>query len=342
MKAVVYYDFDDIRIEDIPIPEIGSDEVLVRVKACSLCSTDVWKAMYHRSKPGSILGHEVSGVIAKVGADVTNFKEGERVAVYHRAQCGGCYYCRHGQEPLCSQYRQQSLFPGVFAEYLRATSAIVEKSIVKIPDDLTHEEAALIEPTACCVRTVSKCQVTLGDSVLVIGDGPLGILNAQVSKSAGASLVMVSGHHDFRIKIAKGLGIDYAFNSKKTDIGERVKELTEDRGADVVIVAVASTDAVSQATKLVRNGGKICVFGDFRDVPQPNLDLDLKLVLRDHTDLFGSWGCSPHNYLVAFDLIKSGRIKVKEMITHRFPLERFTEALEVFLGKECLKIVFNP
>lgn len=342
MKAVVYYDANDFRWEDVPTPEIGKNEVLVKVKAAGLCSTDVWKAIYHRAKPGSVLGHEVSGEVAKTGPEGVGLKVGDRVAVYHRAECGGCYYCKHGQEPLCSQYRQQSIFPGAFAEYIRAVPRLVQKSIIKIPDEMTYEEATLIEPTACCVRAVSKCGITLGDNVLVIGDGPLGLLNAQVSKSAGASTVTLSGHHDSRIRLAKQLGADHVFNSKKVDVKEKVMELTDGRGADFVIVAVASTDAVHQSMDLVRNGGKVCVFGDFRDVPQPNLNLDPKLILRDDISLFGSWGCSTQNYRVAFNLITSGQVNVKEMITHRFPLEKFTDALKAFLSKECLKIVFNP
>lgn len=342
MKAVVYYDVNDFRWEDVQTPEIGPNEVLVKVKACGLCSTDIWKAMYHRSKPGSVLGHEVSGEVSKTGSDVDSLKVGDRVAVYHHAECGACYYCNHGREPLCSQYRQQSIFPGAFAEYIRAVPRLVQKSIIRIPDEITYEEATLIEPTACCVRAVSKCGITLGDSVLIMGDGPLGLLNAQVSKSAGASMVILSGHHDSRIEVAKRLGVEYTFNSKKFDVKEKVIELTEGRGPDFVIVAVASTDAVYQSMDLVRKGGKICVFGDFRDVPQPNLNLDLKLILRDDIELFGSWGCSTQNYRVAFNLITAGQVKVREMITHRFPLEKFTEALKVFLNKECLKIVFNP
>jgi len=342
MKAIVYYGANDLRWEEVQTPKIGPNEVLVKVKACGFCSTDIWKTMYQRSKPGSVPGHELSGEVAKIGLRVKDLKVGDRVAVYHRAECGTCYYCKHSQEPLYDQYRQQSVFPGAFAEYIRAVPQLVEKSIFRIPDEMTFEEAALIEPTGCSVRAVSKCKVAPGDNVLVVGDGPLGLLNALISKSAGASTVMLSGHHDSRIEVAKTVGVDHVFNSKNADIKEEVMTLTNGRGADAVMVAVASTDAVHTSLSLVRNGGKVCVFGDFRDVPQRNLNLDLKLVLRDHIDLFGSWGCSTQNYRTAFDLVSSGNVKVREMITHRFPLERFGEAFKVFLSKECMKIVLNP
>ncbi|NHV98299.1 MAG: alcohol dehydrogenase catalytic domain-containing protein [Thaumarchaeota archaeon] len=341
MKALVYRDFNDFKWEEVETPVIGPDEILVRVMACGLCSTDVWKAMYHEAKPGMVLGHEVSGELVETGLNVANLRIGDRVAVFHRAECGACYYCKHGDETLCSEYRRQSIFPGAFAEYIRVTPRLVQKSVVKIPDEMTYEEATMIEPTACCVRAVSKCGISVDDSVLIIGDGPMAMLNAQVSKSAGA-LVILSGHHDSRVEPALRLGADYAFNSKKISIREKVLELTGGRGADVVIVAVSSTDAVQQSLKLVREGGKICVFGDFRDVPQPSLSLDLKPVVHNGVKILGSWGCSTKDYHAAFNLLKNRKVRVKEMITHRFPLERFTEALNVFLSKDCLKIVLHP
>ena len=342
MKAIVYYDFKDFRMEEIPTPEIGEEEILVKVKICGLCSTDIVRAQYHLAKPRSVLGHEVVGEVAEIGQRVTGLKIGERVAVYHHAQCGACYYCRHGQEPLCDQYRSTNIIPGGFAEYVRVIPELVKKSIVKLPEDMTYEDASLTEPTGCATRTITKCHITLGDTITIIGGGSLGLLNAQLAKYFGAAQVIVSDHHDFRIAKARELGIDYAFNSKKTPIEDKIKELTNGRGADIVVVAVASSEAVQEGLKLTRLGGKICLFGDFRDVPQPNLNVDPKLLLRDDVTIFGSWGCSPQDYRVAFDMIRMGRIRAREMITHIFPLERFQEAVDVMLGKECLKIIIKP
>jgi L-iditol 2-dehydrogenase len=342
MKALVYHDAEDIRCEEAEKPKIRPGEALIEVKAAGLCSTDIWKAIHRRVKPGSVLGHEVSGVVAEVGQGVEDLEVGDRVAVYHRAECGLCYYCKHEQEPLCRQYRGKAIFPGAFSEYIRVLPRIVERSIVKLPDEITYEMATMIEPTGCSVRAVSRCGVTLGDRVLVIGDGPLGLLNAQVSKAAGASTVILSGHHDHRLELARKVGVEYTFNSRKVDLEGEIKGLTEGLGADVAIVAVASTGAVEEAFRLVREGGRVCVFGDFRDIPQPDLSLDLKLILRNDVQLVGSWGCSTENYRVAFNMVRSGLVRVGEMITHRFPMERFGEALETFFSKECMKIVLNP
>lgn len=341
MKAIVYYDVGDFRLEDIPIPKIGPKEILVKVKACGICSTDLFRAEYRRAKPGSVLGHEISGEVAEVGSEVKRFNVGDRVAVLHHAPCGACYYCMHGQEPLCEQYRRMNVDPGGFTEYIRVPSELVEKTVIKIPDTMSFEEGTMIEPTACSVRAISKSRIYPGDTVLVIGGGPLGLLNAQVAKAYGATQVIIADHHDFRVELAKKVGIDHAFNANKVNIEEAVKNLTEGRGADLVVIAVASTNAVHQGLRMVRWGGRLCIFGDFRDVPQPNLDIDPKLILRDDITILGSWGCAPYDYYAAFNLIRSGRVKVKDMITHAFPLEHFNEALKVISSKECMRVILK-
>lgn len=342
MKALVYYDSDVFKWEDVATPEIYEEEVLVKVKACGLCSTDMWKAIYHGVEKGAVLGHEVSGEVSKVGAGVEGLSIGDRVAVYHRAECGACYYCCNDQGTLCSQYRLASIFPGAFAEYIRVIPRLVQKSIIKMPSTMSFEEATMIEPTSCCVNAVTRCGVGLGNSVLVLGDGPLGLLNAQVSELAGASTVILSGHSDYRLKMAKALGVDHVLNSKKVNVKQSVADLTEKRGADVVIVAVASTEAVNEALNVVRSGGKICLFGDFRDVPQPKFEFELKTILSNDLRILSSWGATTKNYRTAFDLVASRKVNVKDMITHKFPMSKFDEALKVFSGKECMKIVLSP
>ena len=342
IKAIVYYDAGDFRIEDVPTPKTGPGEILVRVKACGLCTTDLFRAKYRRAKPGTVFGHEIAGDVVEVGLGVAEFTVGDRVAVLHHTPCGTCYYCAHGQEPLCDQYRRTNVDPGGFAERIRVVSQLVQKAVIKMPNDMMYEEATMTEPTACGVRAVTRSEIVLGDIVLVIGGGPLGLLNAQVAKYMGASQVIVTDHHDFRVEMAKKLGVDHAFNAKEMDPKEKVRDLTEDRGVDLVIVAVASTDALHEGIRMVRLGGKVCIFGDFRDVPQPNLEIDPKILLRNDIKLLGSWGCSPQDYRVAFDLIRMGRIRAKEMITHAFPVEQFAEALGVADGKQCLRVVIKP
>jgi len=342
MKAVVYYDVKDFRLEEIPVPQISSAEILVRVKACGICSTDIFKAKYGKAKPGAVLGHEISGEVAEVGPEVTDFKVGDRVGVLHHAPCGACYFCLRGQEPLCDQYRRGGVIPGGFSEYIRVLPELARKTVLKIPDTLTYEEATMTEPTACSVRALIQCEISPGDRLLVIGDGPMGLLLAILAKYFGASQVIMSGHHDFRVRTAEKLGVDYAYNSQRVNMGDRVKYLTDGRGADIVIVAVASTSVVQEALKMAQEGGKICLFGDFRDVPQPPVQVAPDLMISQNKALFGSWGCSPRDYQTALNMIKMGRVPARELITQTFPMERFPEALDLMEKKgECLRVVLQ-
>lgn len=342
MKAVVYYDMKDFRLEDIPVPQIGPEEILVEVKACGICSTDIFKAKYGKAKPGAVLGHEISGEVAGIGPEVIDFKVGDRVGVLHHAPCGACYFCLRGQEPLCDQYRRGGVIPGGFSEYIRVLPELARKTVLRIPDSLTYEEATMTEPTACGVRALSQCKIALGDRVLVIGDGPMGLLLSILAKYFGASQIILSGHHDFRLRIAEKLGVDYAYNAQEVNMEDKVKYLTNGKGTDIVIVAVASTAVVQEALKMAREGGKICLFGDFRDVPQPPVQVAPDLMISQNKFLFGSWGCSPRDYQTALNMIKMGRVPARELITHTFPMERFREALGLMEKKgECLRVVIQ-
>lgn len=341
MKAVVFHGPKDYRVEDIPQPEIEPGEILVRVRACGVCITDLFKGEFGGAKPGAVFGHEISGEVAQVGDGVADLAIGDRVGVLHHAPCGACHYCLRGQETLCSFYGRTKVYPGGLAEYIRVVPELVQKVVIKMADTMTYEEGTMIEPTACAYRAITKCGVIPGDTVLVIGDGPLGLMNAQVARALGTTQTIMSGHHDYRLELAKKLGTDHIFNAKTTDIGESIKQLTDDRGADHVIVAVASSEAVKEATQFIRKGGNICVFGDFRDVPQPNLELDPKLILRDDVSLFGSWGCGPDDYHAAYHLIKAGRVNVKDMVTHVYPINEFTKATDTIYQRQCMRVAIQ-
>ena len=342
MKVVAYHGLNDFRIEDVPIPQVGSEEILVKVKACGICSTDLFKAKYGKAKTGAVLGHEISGEVAEVGSKVVGLKVGDRVGVLHHSPCNICYFCLRGQEDLCDQYRRGGVVPGGFSEYIRVLPELTRKTVFRIPDNLTYVETTLTEPTACSVKALFKSQILPGDTLLVIGDGPMGVLLSTLAKYFGASQVILSGHHDSRINIAKKLGADYSYNSRKIDLGEQVKHLTNGRGADIVIVAVASTTLVREAFKMVREGGKVCLFGDFRDVPEPPIEVVPDSMISQNKSLFGSWGCSPRDYQIALELIRMGRVPTKELITHALPIESFNNALDLIEKKEeSLRVVIQ-
>jgi L-iditol 2-dehydrogenase len=341
MRAIIYKGDNEYRVENIPKPEIRPREILVNVKLCGICSTDIFKADYGGAKPGAVLGHEVAGEISEVGEEVVKFKIGDRVAMPPHAPCGTCHYCIRGQETLCDVYRKTKVRPGGFAEYIAVIPEMVDKVVTKLHNDFSYEEGTMIEPAACSYRGINRSGVTPGDTVVILGDGPLGLLHAQAARALGATQVVVSGHHDYRLKVAQKVGIDYTINSRNESIEDYVNELTDNRGADLVIVAVASSETAQQAMELIRIGGKITLIGDFRDVPQPKLEVDPKLFLRDDATLMASWGCAPYDYQAAYELIKSGKINVKDMVTHIFPMEQFSDALDMISSRHCMRIAIK-
>jgi L-iditol 2-dehydrogenase len=341
MKAIVYKGENEYRIEDIPKPEISPREILVRVRLCGICSTDVFKADYGGAKPGAVLGHEIAGEISEVGKEVIKFKKGDRVAMPPHAPCGVCHYCLRGQETLCDVYRNTKVRPGGFAEYIAVMPEMVERVVTKLDDEISFEEGTMIEPTSCSYRAITRSGVTSGDTVVVMGDGPLGILNAQAAKVLGATQVVVSGHHDYRLGVAQKVGIDYTINSKKEGIEKLVGKLTNNRGTDLVIVAVASSETTQKAMEIIRPGGKVTLIGDFRDVPQPNLVVDPNLLLRDDATLMASWGCAHYDYQAAYELIKAWRINVRDMVTHTFTMDKFRDALDLIASRQCMRVVIQ-
>ena len=341
VRVIIYKGENEYKVEDIPKPDIGLREILVQVKLCGICSTDIFKADYGGAKPGVILGHEIAGEISEVGDEVTKFNKGDRVAMPPHAPCGSCHYCIRGQETLCDVYRKTKVRPGGFAEYIAVVPQMVEGVVAKLHDSISYEEGTMIEPAACSYRGISRSGVTPGDTVVILGDGPLGLLHAQAAKTLGATQVIVSGHHDYRLRVAQKVGIDYTVNSKNESIKNYVNEITNDRGADLVIVAVASSEATQRAMELIRIGGKVTLIGDFRDVPQPKLEVDPKFLLRDDATLMASWGCAPYDYQAAYKLIKSGRINVKDMVTHTFSMEQFSDALELIASRQCMRVAIK-
>jgi len=342
MKTVVYHGAQEFSVEEVPVPQIGAGEMLVNVIGCGLCSTDVARAKYDRAKPGAVLGHEISGEVEKVGSGVDKFQPGDKVGVFHHAPCGACPYCLSDQEPLCEQYRKTNVDPGGFAQYIRVIPELVKKSVLHLPHGMSSEHGTLIEPTACCLRALNESRITPGETLLILGDGPMALISAQLARRMGAYQILVSGHHDYRLEKAESLGADHTLNSRKEDIQGAIRDLTAGLGADLVLVAAASTPAVKEAITLVRPGGRICVIGDFRDVPQPPLDLELRLVLQHHVSILGSWGCSPKDYTASLKMLQAGAIDADKTITHYFNLTDFHKALNTAESKECLRVVLKP
>ncbi len=337
MKAAVYYGQQDIRIEEVPAPEIGEDEILVQMKVCGVCGSDLMD-WYLESRAPLVLGHEPAGVVAKKGRKVEDVDIGDKVFVHHHVACLTCHYCLSGDYTLCEQFHKTNIKPGGFAEYFRVPVPNLRLDTLKIPSSLSFEDATLIEPVGCCVRALRKCGVRAGNSIAVIGAGATGLIHAALAKIYGASPIIVSDLIDFRLSFAKKFGADVVVNSKREDLNETVKNETDGRGVDLAVVTAPSLEAYKAGIAVCRRGGKLCVFAP--TTPGKHLEISPKELFFSELQIIPSYSTSHLETRAALRLIESGKIRVEELITHRFKLEEtakaFTTALE---GRESLKVV---
>jgi len=337
MKAAVYYSSEDIRVEDVSKPKIGPDEILVEMKACGVCGSDLMD-WYLTDRAPLVLGHEPAGVVAKVGEKVRDYQLGDRVFVHHHVACLTCHYCIHGDYTLCSKFHQTHIEPGGFAQYFRVPAPNLQIDTLRIPDELSFEEATLIEPVACCVRALSKCRIHPGDTVTVIGAGPAGIVHTVLSKKMGASQVLVADFLDYRLRFAEKFGADLVINPQREGFVDRVKEATDGRGSDLVVVTAPNVQAYSSGIEACRKGGTLCVFAPTS--PEKILAISPNKLFFNEIKLIPSYSTSHVETRVALELIRSGVVNARALITHRFPLTRTTEAFKVAAkSKECLKVV---
>lgn len=337
MKAAVYYSFGDLRIEEVPTPKIGHGEVLVEMKACGVCGSDLMDWYLERRAP-LVLGHEPAGVVVKAGRGVADFQLGDRVFVHHHVACLTCHYCIRGDYTLCPTFSKTHIEPGGFAQHFKVPAPNLQVDALRIPDELSFEEATLIEPVACCVRALRKCSIQPGDTVAIVGAGPAGIVHAVLSKNMGASQVVVADFIDYRLRLAKKFGADIVVNPRRESFVDRVREATGGRGADLVVVTAPNVQAYSSGMGACRKGGSLCVFAP--TPPDKSLAISPHELFFNEIKLISSYSTSHVETRMALELIRSGVVNAKELITHRFPLARTAEAFQVAAeSKECLKVV---
>jgi L-iditol 2-dehydrogenase len=337
MKAALYHSIDDIRIEDVPKPKIGADEILVHMKACGICGSDLMD-WYLRSRAPLVLGHEPAGIIAEAGKNAKDFKVGERVFVHHHVADLTCHYCINGDYTMCAQFGQTHLDPGGFAEYFRVPAPNLQVDTLKLPANVSYEEATLIEPIGCCIRAQNKIGVQKGYSIAIIGAGPGGMIHSMLAKLSGATTVLIADFIDYRLKMAKRFGADVAVNPQKENLVEKMRAATDGRGADVVIVTAPDVKVVEDSVQIVRRGGRILLFAPTQ--PDQHARLSPHRLFFSEITVVPSYSVSHVETRTALQLISSGRIKAKDLITHRFPLDRIQEGFQTAAkSKECLKVV---
>jgi L-iditol 2-dehydrogenase len=337
MKAAVYYSQQDIRTEDLPIPKPDENEILVEMKACGVCGSDLMD-WYLKSRAPLVLGHEPAGVVKEKGGEVQDFKIGDRVFVHHHVACLTCHYCKHGDYTLCEQFHNTNIKPGGFAEYFKVPFKNLQLDTLILPETVTFEEATLIEPVGCCLRAIRKGNVQAGDSVAVIGAGATGIIHVGLSKIYGAAKTIVSDLFDFRLRMAKRFGADIVVNPEREDLDSIVKAETGGMGVDVAVVTAPSLEAYKSGMRICRRGGKLIVFAP--TVSGKYLEISPKEMFFSELQIIPSYSTSHVETREALDLVVSGRLNVKELITHRFKLAETAKAFKTALeSKESLKVM---
>src|SRR6202167_549910 len=346
MRAAVYRGKGNVVVETVPVPAIGAGEVLIRVAACGICGTDLKKIEYGFVAPPQIFGHEVAGTVVAVGNGVDRWKVGDRVVSFHHIPCGHCFYCQRRLFSQCPAYKQVGLTAGFdpngggFAEYVRAMPWIAERGMVEIPPGVSFEEATFVEPVNTCLKAIEKARVAAGETVLVIGQGPVGLLLLMLARLAGAT-VLTSDPMAERRATSERFGAAVACDPS-AGLQTEVRARTEGRGADVVLVAVALPAALPEALALARPGGRVLLFA--QNDPHLQLEFPAAAVGVEEKEILGSYSAAVDRQQESARLLFSRTLPVAGLITHRFPLEAFEQALSLAARPQggSLKVVMTP
>ena len=346
MLAAVYRGVNDVRVETVPVPQIGKGELLVRIHTCGICGTDLKKIATGSHSAPRIFGHEMSGTVAAVGEGVADFALGDRVMVFHHIPCGDCYYCRAKVYAQCPIYKKVGATAGFepagggFAEYIRVMDWIVRKGVVKIPASVTFEQASFIEPVNTCLKGIQSLHLKPGETVLVMGAGPIGIILGVLARRAGARVV-ASDLYPRRLTIASSFGISDTIDAGSSNVLERVKSLTEGRGADAVIVAVGGNSLIRPAMEAVRPGGRVMLFAQTQ---RSEAAIDPAAICVDEKKLMGSYSASVDIQDETVDFVFNGGVDLAGLISHRFPLTQAVEAIRLAANPQpdSMKIVIQP
>jgi L-iditol 2-dehydrogenase len=348
MKAQVFRGVNQLIYEEVPTPEIANDEVLVQVQVVGLCQSDIKKIRYPLYEPPRIFGHETAGTIAAVGTDVKNWQVGDRVVVLHHIPCMHCAYCLNENYSMCDVYKNITTTAGFapsgggFAEYVKVPGHIVRNGgLISIPDDVTFEQASFVEPTNCCLKAVKKAQIAPGQTVLVTGAGPIGLMFIMLVKYFGARAI-ATDLIPSRIEKALSVGAEAAFDARDPDLVAKIHGLTQGMGVDTSLLAVPSDKAFFQALDCTRKGGKILFFAEFPD--EVEIPINPNILYRREIDLMGSYSSSYRVQALAADIVFNKRIDVDVLVSDRYPLKDLATAVEQAVAPtpETYKILIYP
>ena len=348
MKAQVFRGVNQLSYEDVPTPELGADEVLVQVRVVGLCQSDIKKIRYPLYEPPRIFGHETAGTIAAIGPEVSGWQVGDRVVVLHHIPCMHCGYCLNENYSMCDVYKNITTTAGFspsgggFAEYVKVPGHIVRNGgLIQIPDTITFEQASFVEPTNCCLKAVKKAQIEPGQTVLVTGAGPIGLMFIMLVKYFGARAI-ATDLIPSRIEKALAVGAEAAFDARDPDLAAKIHNMTHGMGVDTSLLAVPSDKAFFQALDCTRKGGKILFFAEFPD--EVEIPINPNILYRREIDLMGSYSSSYRVQQLAADIVFSKRIDVDALVSDRYPLKDLAAAVEQAVAPtpDTYKILIYP
>jgi L-iditol 2-dehydrogenase len=338
MRVAMYYNNNDVRLEEMPVPDIACGELLIKVMAAGICGSDVLEWYRIKTAP-RVLGHEITGDVVRVGEGV-KYKEGDRIFATHHVPCNTCKYCLSGHHTACDTLHKTSFFPGGFSEYLRIPSINVDRGVQRLPDEMSYEEGTFIEPLGCVLRGQRLAGVSAGLTVLVLGSGITGLLHIQAAKAQGATRVLATDVNDYRLNAAKRFGADQTIRAND-DVPLRTKEFNHGVLADVVIVCAGAISAIRQALDSVDKGGTVLLFatppiGD-------KFPVDFASLWRKEIKLQTTYAAAPQDLKIALDLLEKKKVNVQSMITHRLPLEETGRGFKIVAdAKESIKVIIEP
>jgi L-iditol 2-dehydrogenase len=339
MRVAMYYNNRDVRLEEMPTPQIGPGELLVKVMASGICGSDVME-WYRIKKAPLVLGHEIAGEIVEVGEGVERYKVGDRVFVSHHIPCNTCRYCLNGQHTVCETLHTTNYDPGGFAEYLRVPRLNVDRGVFLLPDEVSYEEGAFIEPLACVVRGQRVARLQPGQTVLVLGSGISGLLHIALGRALGAGRIVATDINEYRLRAAQRLGADVVIHAQE-DVPARLRQVNAGRLADLVIVCTGAFPAFLQALQSVDRGGTVLFFAPTE--PGVELSVPVNDFWRNSITLMPSYGNSPLDAVVAIELIRARRVPVHEMITHRLSLAETGLGFQLVAeAGESIKVIIEP
>jgi L-iditol 2-dehydrogenase len=346
MQAAVYRGVNDVRLETVPVPAIGPGELLVRVHSCGVCGTDLKKISTGSHSAPRIFGHETSGIVAAVGEGVRDYSPGDRVMVFHHIPCGKCFYCQNKTFAQCPTYKKVGCTAGFepsgggFAEYVRVMDWIVTYGTVRIPDGTSFEQAGFVEPVNTCMKGVEALHLHRGETVLAIGQGPIGIILSVLARQAGATLI-TSDLYPERLRIGSSFGLDLTIDASRANVVERVRELTEGRGADAVILAVGGNSLIRTAMDAARPGGRILLFAQTQ---HGEAVIDPAAICVDEKALVGSYSASVDLQQESIRFVMNREMDLERLVSHRFPLSESTQALDLAAHPQpsSMKIMIQP